>query len=194
MKVQALLLCLVLSLSVFCQSQAAPKASSPVQEAKAPLAAGDAPAVDPAKAADIRRLLDVAGTSQLVSQMMDETIKNIRPLMTNALPPGDYRDQLIDLFFVKFKAKANPAQVIDLAVPIYDRYLSREEVRGLIEFYQTPLGQKTIHVMPTLMAELQQAGRQWGQNLGQDCVKEVLAENPKLATALEEASKASQSH
>jgi len=120
--------------------------------------------------------------------------KSLKPLMTQALPPGEYREKLVDLFFVKFQSRLDMQQLLDLAIPIYDKYLSHEEVRGLIEFYQTPLGQKTLKVLPTMLTELQEAGRKWGENLGRDSMREVLAEHPDLAKALEGAAQTAQPH
>lgn len=145
--------------------------------------------IDPGKEADIRRLLDVTGTKALVKQLMDSMAKNLKPMMTNSLPPGDYRNQLVDLFFEKFESKADPQQVLDMAVPGYDKYLSDDEIKGLIAFYQTPLGQKALEVMPKLSVELQTQGAKWGQELGRQSMLEVLSEHPDLAQAMSAASK-----
>lgn len=146
--------------------------------------------MDPAKEADIRRLLDVVGTKGLVKQLMDSMEKNLKPMMVNSLPPGHYRNRLVELFFEKFETKADPQQLIDMAVPGYDKYLSDEEIKGLISFYQTPLGQKALAVLPKLSMELQSQGSKWGQELGRQCMLEVLAEHPELAQAMGDASKA----
>jgi hypothetical protein len=143
--------------------------------------------IDAAKEADIRRLMELVGTKSLVVQMMDGMEKNIKPLMTSSLPAGEYRAQLVDLFFVKFHSKANPQQLLDLAVPSYDKYYSHEEIKGLIRFYETPLGQKTVSALPALLGELQAAGRTWGEGLGRDSMMEVLSEHPELAQALNNA-------
>ena len=145
--------------------------------------------IDPAKEADIRRLMDLVGTRLLVAQMMDAMEKSIKPLMTGALPPGEYREKLIDLFFAKFHSKADLQQLLDIAVPAYDRYYTHEEIKGLIQFYGTPLGQKMISVLPKLTGELQEAGRKWGEGLGRNSMREVLSEHPELATALDGAKK-----
>ncbi len=43
--------------------------------------------------------------------------------------------------------------------PLYDKYFSEEELRGLLAFYKSPVGQKSIDVMPALMQEsMQRAG------------------------------------
>jgi len=74
-------------------------------------------------------------------------------------------------------------------VPAYDRYYTHEEIKGLIQFYGTPLGQKMISVLPKLTGELQEAGRKWGEGLGRNSMREVLSEHPELATALDGAKK-----
>ena len=112
---------------------------------------------------------------------------SLKPLMTQALPAGDYRDQLVDLFFAKFQSKVDTRQLLDQIVPLYDKYLSAQEVKDLIQFYQSPLGQKTVKVMPKLTAEAQDIGRKWGEGLGRQSMIEVLTEHPELEKAMENA-------
>jgi len=176
------------------QSPSTTPAQSDGQSAPLPALSEQPLKIDPAKEANIRRLFELTGGKQLALQVMDNMGKSLKPLMTQALPPGEYREKLVDLFFVKFQSRLDMQQLLDLAIPIYDKYLSHEEVRGLIEFYQTPLGQKTLKVLPTMLTELQEAGRKWGENLGRDSMREVLAEHLDLAKALEGAAKTAQPH
>ncbi len=173
------------------QSQTSKETSSTDQPATQQAAPAGKAKMDSAKEADIRRLLDLTGVKALVAQTMDGLEKSIKPLVANSLPPGDYREKLIDLFFVKFRSKTDGQHLLDMAVPIYDKYFSHEEIRGLIQFYGTPLGQKTVSVIPQLMGELQEEGRKWGGDLGSESMQEVLAEHPDLLQALEAAEKAS---
>ena len=148
--------------------------------------------VKEAKEADIRRLLALTHAGELATQTMQNMEGNIRPLMTSAFPPGEYRDKLIELFFVKFHSKFDQQQIVDLAVPVYDKYYSDDEIKQLIHLYDTPLGQKMLATMPKLMAELQAAGEKHGEELGRQCMLEVLNEHPEMAKALEDAQKAAQ--
>jgi hypothetical protein len=143
-----------------------------------------------AKENDIRHLLQITGAGDLAAQTMDEMEKSIRPLITNALPPGDYREQLVELFFQKFRGKRNAGQLVELIIPIYDKYYSDEEIKALTQFYETPVGRKMLTVLPKVSAESQAAGAQWGQQLGRETMMEVLAEHPELQNALRAASKA----
>lgn len=148
--------------------------------------------IDPAKEADIRRLLELTGAKALAVQTMTSMEDGIKPLMSNSLPPGDYRDRLIDLFFAKFHSKADAQHLVDIAVPIYDKYLTAEEVKGLIKFYETPLGQKATGVMPKMVSEIQGESREWGEKLGRESMEEVMSEHPELEKALEAAQKVAQ--
>jgi hypothetical protein len=40
--------------------------------------------------------------------------------------------------------------------PLYDKFFNEDELRGLISFYKSPVGQKSIDVMPALMQESMQ--------------------------------------
>ena len=153
------------------------------------------PKIDPAKEADIHRLLDLAGTKSAVAQIMEGMEKNIRPIVTNSLPPGEYRAKLVDLFFEKFQAhtKTEIPQLLDSAVPLYDKYFSHEDIKGLIRFYETPLGQKALSVLPKLSIEMQGEGMKVGEKLGRQSMLEVLSEHPELQKALEAAQKSAPS-
>ena len=169
------------------KSQTVAPKSSPAQ---ASAAAGAK--IDPVKEADIRRLLELTGTKALVEQTMAEMTKSLKPTVMNSLPPGAYREKLTDLFFAKFMAKADAQAMLDLAVPSYDRNFTHEEIRGLIQFYQTPLGKKSVSVMPQLLAELQDQGRKWGENLGRQSMNEVISEHPEFEKQIVEAQRAAQ--
>lgn len=157
-------------------------------EATAPDAAPPGGKINPAKAADIQRLLELTGMRSIMAQTVSSMEENLKPAIVDSLPPGDYREKLSDLFFEKFNSKLDVQRLIDMAAGAYDKYLSDDDIKGLIQFYQTPLGQKTLTVLPQLTAELQADGMKLGQDVGQESMTEVLAEHPDLAKAMRDAS------
>ncbi len=162
---------------------AVPSSTQPPSTQAAPTEA----ATDPAKEADIRHLLDVTGAKALMTQQMASMETTLRPLLTNSFPPGEYRDKLIQLFFEKFHSQADSETLIKLVIPVYDKYLSDEDIKGMIQFYSTPLGKKMIDVLPKLTAESNEAGQRWGQQMGRQTMIDVLQEHPDLREALEKA-------
>jgi uncharacterized protein len=143
--------------------------------------------IDPGKRADIQRLMDVAGTRSVMLNTMGSMTSSMKPLLVNSLPPGDYRDKLIGLFLERFQANADLSRLLDLAVPVYDKYFSDEEIKGLIKFYESPLGHKTVSLLPQIMTEMTAEGQRWGGELGRQTMQQVLAENPDLADQLKAA-------
>ena len=148
--------------------------------------------MDPVKEADIRKLLELTGTATIMKQTMESMETTIKPMVTNSLPEGDYREKLVDLFFERFHAKMDAQILLELAIPIYDKYFSHADIKGLIQFYQTPLGQKTVKVLPQLTGEMREAGQKMGGDVARQSMMEVLAEHPELEKAIGEAQKPAQ--
>ena len=183
--------CLFSLLFVFTFAAEAQEKSTPQPAPQKSTPPSSAPAAEkkiaPAKEADIRKLLQLTGTSALMQQTMDSMDKSIKPMMINSLPEGDYRQTLIDLFFEKFHAKLDTQKLLDLAVPIYDKHFTDADIKGLIQFYETPLGQKTVKALPQITAELTDAGRNMGATVARDSMLEVISEHPELQKAMEDA-------
>lgn len=131
-------------------------------------------------------MLELTGATTIMQETMRNMEKNIKPLVANALPEGDYREKLVDLFFEKFHSKMNMQALLGLAIPIYDKYFSDEDIKGLIRFYQTPIGQKMVQALPKLTGELSEAGQKMGGEVARQSMMEVLAEHPDLKKAIED--------
>ena len=116
-----------------------------------------------------------------------------RSSLESALPAGEYRAKLIDLFFEKFRSKLTGDTLIALVVPVYDKHYSDDEIKQLIAFYETPIGKRTVTEMPQVLAESQQVGSKYGETVGRDAMLEVLEEHPELKNALEAAEKSTPS-
>ena len=168
---------------------AKPVQTAPAQTAAAPeqAASGNsAPSVDPAKEAAVRKMFEVMGMTKMMQQVLSGMSSNMKPMLMSSLPPGEYREKLADLFLQKFQSKLRVEQLMDLAVPIYAKYFSKEELEGLMRFYQTTLGQKTLSFLPQAMVEMQTESMKLGEKVGREAMVEVLDEHPDLKKALEE--------
>jgi uncharacterized protein len=174
------------------KSSAPPPQTTTSQSAPAATPQGDDKKIDATKEADIRKLLDLTGATTNMRQAILNMEKSIKPLMTNSLPPGEYREKLIDLFFQKFQAKLDLQKLIDLAVPEYDKHFSDDDIKEMIRFYQTPVGQKAVKAIPELTAAIAAASQQEGQQVGRQCMLEVLAEHPEFEEAIRDATKSNQ--
>lgn len=60
----------------------------------------------------------------------------------------------------------NDNAINELSYPIYHKHLTTEDIAELIRFYKSPIGQKTMQLLPTVSRETMQAGETWGRTLG----------------------------
>ncbi len=72
--------------------------------------------------------------------------------------------------------EVDASTLIELVIPIYDKYYTHEDIKGLLEFYTTPLGQKLIKVQPALTADSMAVGRQWGRMMGEKIGQRLIDE------------------
>src|SRR5262249_30306476 len=111
--------------------------------------------IDPVKEAAIRKLFEIQGTRKAMEQVISGMSENMKPTLQKMLPPGDYQEKLISLFFEKFQSKLKVDDLVALSMPVYDKYFSKEDIDGLIQFYQTPIGKKVLSVLPQVLIESQ---------------------------------------
>ena len=122
-----------------------------------------AAAIDPEKEKSIRHLIEVTGAVQLSMQTMLQMITLQRK--ANPSIPTEFWD--------RFQAKISEKEIADLVIPVYDRRFSKEEIDGLIAFYETPLGKKVITAMPQVIQESSAAGEVMGRKIAEEVVQEM---------------------
>lgn len=127
--------------------------------------AGDETA-DSAKRADIKKLMDVTGSGKLGIQVMNQ--------MIGAFKQG--KMGVPDKFWEDFMAEINPNELVEMCIPSYEKHFTHAEIKQLLAFYETPLGQKLIRTQPELMQECMIAGQTWGRKLGEKVAKKLEAE------------------
>ena len=125
--------------------------------------------ISPEKQALLKELYTVtrlsAMTQNIVNTMLSQVQQDI-PTLVSATHP-EIVDQAevtrvvhesTDRVTARFKKLLN--EKVDFKTvseqifyPIYDKYFSEAELRDLIAFYKTPTGQKTLDVLPQVVAE-----------------------------------------
>lgn len=159
---------LALALAVSPAHAGKKKDAPPPPVPAAPAAAPAAPTVDPAFEADIRALLKATGAGSMGVQMMDQMITSLQPMAP----------QLPATFWDEVRTEFNAEELINLVVPIYAKHLTHEDVKGLIAFYESPVGRKMIAVQPALMAESMEVGQAWGQEIAMRVVAKMQSQPP----------------
>lgn len=159
------------------QAAAPPSANQPTAAAPAPVA------VDPAKEKAIRHLMDVMGTAKLGNNMTEVVSMQVKNAMSRRLP-ADRLQKFMDDFTQKLTAKSPASQVVDAEVPIYAQHFSLEQLQGMIQFYESPVGQQMVKQLPDVMQQSQMAGATIERKAALDTLQDMSTDYPELKSLL----------
>lgn len=64
-------------------------------------------------------------------------------------------------------------ELADMLTPVYQKYMTIEDLNELIKFYESPVGKKFAKNTPLITQESMQIGQQWGMKIGEDFAKKM---------------------
>lgn len=147
-----------------------------------PALAQDKPA-NQEKTDSIRRLLTLTGAEKLQQNLVDQLTGAMRPILMASLQ-GNQRAERIFVRMTELMAEEiKKSDFSRINVELYDKYFTNEDIKGLIQFYESPLGKKTVQVVPALTQESVTRGMEVGQLAGQRAMTRLVEEFPELKTA-----------
>jgi hypothetical protein len=112
-------------------------------------------AQDSTKIKHIRELLDVMGSGRLGVQVMTSMLQQYK----KSFPDVDAQ------FWDDFLKEVKPDDLVNMIIPIYDKYFSDDDIRQLITFYNTPVGKKLVENLPAITQESMSIGMEWGKQI-----------------------------
>lgn len=105
--------------------------------------------------AKVRELIKVMGADKMAISGMQQQMQEIKKNSPN----------ISDEFFNEFVAEVTTDRITEVYIPIYAKYYTESEIDELIKFYKSPVGQKTISVLPDIMKESIDAGGKMGRDI-----------------------------
>jgi hypothetical protein len=136
--------------------------------------------IDPAKEADIRSLMELVGARDLVQDGANTAIEQSREKLLATVPNNDRGQAFVNAFAVSYQKKFDVNQVTDQLVAIYDKHFTDDEIKGMLQFYGSPLGQKVASEMPKINRETQAAIRLANTKAAKDALAELKQQNPEI--------------
>ncbi len=112
---------------------------------------------------EIKKLLVISGSNGLGKQMMQQMIDSFKGMMP----------QVPENFWQEFMHEADMNELMDRMVPVYDKYLSYDDIKELVKFYESPAGKKYVKVLPQISRESMTIGREWGEEVGKKVLKKL---------------------
>jgi hypothetical protein len=127
------------------------------------------------KEENIRKLLTLTDARGTFKRALESQLSLMKTSGTR-IPPKFWDDVLKEV---------DPDEFVELLMPVYDRHFSNDELKGLIAFYETPLGKKLVSELPQLMTETSAIGEKYGEQIANQVIKRMQAEGtfPSAAPA-----------
>ncbi|HKN62441.1 MAG TPA: DUF2059 domain-containing protein [Candidatus Acidoferrales bacterium] len=167
---------------------AQPSELKPLPPAGAPAAAAEK--VDPGKEKAIRHLMEITGSSKIGENMTENMASQVKSAVGRSMS-GDRLQKFVDDFNQKLSVESPAAAVDSAEVPIYAEHMSLEDVQGMIQFYESPLGQRVMKALPQVLQETQQRGQAIERNAALSMLREMSGDYPEIKPLLPESQKPS---
>src|SRR5881394_3872790 len=136
--------------------------------------------IDRVKEADIRSLMELVGARDMVQDGANNAIEQSREKLLTTVPNNDKGQAFVNAFSVSYQKKFDADQVSEQLVGIYDKHFTEDEIKGLLQFYGSPLGQKVAAEMPKINREAQAAVRSVSGKAAREALAEVKQQNPEV--------------
>jgi uncharacterized protein len=139
--------------------------------------------IDPAKEADIRSLLELVGAKDAIQDAAGNATEPYRQKVLETSANTDRAQAFTNNYLAEFQKKFDANAVNEQLVGIYDKHFSDEEIKGLLEFYGSPLGQKVAGELPKINREVQFATRTASTQAARQSWQDLRAEYPNVGEA-----------
>jgi hypothetical protein len=123
---------------------------------------------DPSLRADIIKLMELTGSAELGKEMASmvadaalESFKSMHP----ELPTRAYLVAHDVLQSEYGRGFSDPEGFLATVIPIYEKHFNHDEIRTLIAFYDSEVGRKNVALIPTLVQEYEELGKQWAVDM-----------------------------
>jgi len=137
--------------------------------------------IDPAKEADIRSLMELVGARDSLQEAATRGADQFRENLTASVPDNERGQKFVHAFVDNYKAKFDADAATGQLVAIYDKHFSDDEIKGLLQFYGSPLGQKFAAEMPKINMETQAANRAFSTRIAKDVLQDLRKQYPGVA-------------
>jgi hypothetical protein len=157
------------------------QAQQPAAKQAAPTQAVPAPTLKPASPAALAAAKEIL-TMKNASQMYASAVPNIVDQTKNALVQSNlnYQRDLNEVAVIVAKNLAGKEQEIgDGMAKIYANEFTEQELKDLVTFYKSPLGQKLLATEPRAIQFSMSYMNQWGQIFAQTVNEQFRAEMKK---------------
>ena len=153
--------------------QAAAQSSANLQSPAKPSSS-----IDATKDADIRALLELVGARDQVQDSVRQTAEQYREKLLASVPNNEKGQAFVNTTINEYEKLYDVDRVNEQLVVLYDKHYTDDEIKSLLQFYGSPLGQKVAVESPRIFREIQETTRTEAAKAVKDALQQAKQENP----------------
>lgn len=114
----------------------------------------------------LKTMFEVSGSEETYDTVVEQMFGMLKGQYTDV--PADY--------WVEFKKEFQDNsmdKLVELLSPVYQKYLTLEDLEAIVAFYKTPVGVKFSKQTPLIVKESMQIGQEWGRRIGEDFIAKM---------------------
>ena len=137
------------------------------------------PAIDPLKEVDIRLFWN---SLELMTKSRNSCAfcRTYCEKLLATVPNNDRGQSFVNAVISDYEKRYDVDQVTERLVLVYDKHYSEDEIKGLLQFYGSPLGQKVALEAPKISREIQEASRATAAKAVRESLQQAKQENPAI--------------
>jgi hypothetical protein len=148
--------------------------------AQDPASPATAKPIDPVKDADIRSLMELVGAHDQIQDAVTNSSEQYREKLLTTVPNNDKGQAFVTSFIESYQKKFDVDQLTEQLVAIYDKHYTDDEIKTMLQFYGSPVGQKVAAETPKIGREIQTASRTTGAKAAKEALQALKAQNPEI--------------
>ncbi len=130
---------------------------------------------DPQKVELARQILAADGFEQLARQVESQTLtRTIAVMGQNPMFPRAFLQELSK----QMAARVPDLDLKDSIVALYQQRFTTDELRQILAFESSPVGQKLMSSGPAMLAQIQPEVTLWNRKTSQEVTRKILTEHP----------------
>ena len=141
---------------------------------------GQAKPIDFVKDADIRSLMELIGARDQIQDAVSNSSEQYREKLLATVPNNDKGQAFVTSFIESYQKKFDVDQMTEQLVGIYDKHYTDEEIKTMLQFYGSPVGQKVAAETSKIGREIQVVSRTTGAKAAKDALQALKAQNPEI--------------
>jgi hypothetical protein len=118
------------------------------------------------------------GARDQVQDSVRQSAEQYREKLLASIPNSEKGQAFVNATINDYEKLYNVDRISEQLVVLYDKHYTDEEIKSLLQFYGSPLGQKVATESPKIFREIQEATRAEGARAAKEALQQAKQENP----------------